>query len=45
VVGVPLVVRVLQFENPRFKVLLDLLNPHGEMQNTRMRNPVVEKND
>lgn len=42
-VGVPLVVRVLQFENPRFKILRDLLNPHAEMQNTRMRRAIDGK--
>jgi hypothetical protein len=43
VVGEPLLVRVLQFDNPCFKVLLDLLNPHAEMQNTRMRRAIGGK--
>ena len=42
-VDVPLVVRVLQFENPCYKVLLDLLDPHAEMQNTRMRRAIGGK--
>jgi len=43
VVGEPLLVRVLQFENPCFKFLLDLLNPHAEMQNTRMERAIGGK--